>query len=88
MSGSSAPNTRTTGPAVIPEPEENWTLTGKGDRIMRHLALYPDGAPVQTIAAGLHEISAATVRGHLSKLAKVAGGPVEKVSNGVYKRRS
>ena len=73
------------GPAVIQEPVENRTLS-RGDRIMRHLALYPEGVDAATMSAGMHELTTGGIRQHLARLAK-NGGPVGVVSKGVYVRR-
>jgi len=72
-------------PEVKPEPQENWQLK-QGDRIMRHLALYPDGSDAQTMSAGMHDLDSTKIRAHLRRLAK-NDGPVVQVSNGVYARR-
>ena len=73
-------------PEVIKEPQENWELR-QGDRIMRHLALYPDGIDVQTMSAGMHDLPATKIRAHLRKLAKADSGPVEETDPGRYRRR-
>lgn len=72
-------------PAVIQEPEENWGL-GRGDRIMRHLALYPAGVDAQTMSAGMHDLASGAIRSHLSRLAK-NNGPVATPAKGIYVRR-
>ena len=82
--GSTAPTTNG-GPEVKAEPQENWTLS-HGDRIMRHLALYPDGVDAQTMAAGMHDMASNKIRPHLMRLTK-NNGPVVLVSKGVFKRR-
>lgn len=73
------------GPAVIQEPEENWGL-GRGDRIMRHLALYPQGVDAQTMSAGMHDLASGAIRQHLSRLVK-NNGPVATPAKGIYVRR-
>ena len=73
------------GPEVKAEPRENWQLK-QGDRIMRHLALYPEGIDAQTMSAGMHGLDSTKIRAHLRRLAK-NDGPVVQVSNGVYARR-
>jgi hypothetical protein len=73
------------GPEVIQEPEENRTLS-RGDRIMRHLALYPEGVDVQTMAAGMFALTSGAIRQHLSRLVK-NNGPVVSPAKGIYKRR-
>ena len=70
---------------VRQEPRENWELR-QGDRIMRHLALYPDGTDAQTMAAGMHDLSSTKIRAHLRRLAK-DDGPVEEIETGKYRRR-
>jgi hypothetical protein len=63
------------GPEVHQEPHENWELR-QGDRIMRHLALYgAEGADVQTMSAGMHDMPTTKIRAHLRKRAKVDNGP-------------
>ena len=47
-------------PQVHQEPPENWELR-QGDRIMRHLALYPDGIDPQTMSAGMRWTFAKTM---------------------------
>lgn len=74
------------GPEVITEPEDDRTLP-RGERIIKHLARYPDGADVQTLSAGMFALSSGVIRQHLSRLAKADNGPVVVVSKGVYKRR-
>jgi len=74
------------GPAVIAEDRANWTLK-QGDRIMRHLALYPDGVDAQTMSAGMHELSASQIRGHLKRLMK-DGGPVVSADLGYARRQA
>jgi hypothetical protein len=71
---------------VIAEPPENWELR-QGDRIMRHLALYPDGIDAQTMSAGMHDLASTKIRAHLRKLAKADNGPVVEVETGKYRRR-
>jgi hypothetical protein len=73
------------GPEVKPEPQENWQLK-QGDRIMRHLALYPDGIDAQTMSAGMHDMPTTKIRAHLRRLMK-NDGPVVQVSDGVCARR-
>jgi len=86
LAGSSLRNSRP-GPAVIAEPQENWTLK-QGDRIMRHLALYgAEGVDAQTLSAGMHELATTAIRKHLRALAKNSG-PVVIVRTGIYARRS
>ncbi len=67
------------------EPPENWELR-QGDRIMRHLALYPDGVDAQTMSAEMHDLPSTRIRAHLRRLAK-GDGPVEEVEPGIYRRR-
>jgi hypothetical protein len=75
------------GPEVHQEPHENWELR-QGDRIMRHLALYgAEGADVQTMSAGMHDMPTTKIRAHLRKLAKADNGPVEETEPGKYRRR-
>ena len=74
-------------PEVHKEPRENWELR-QGDRIMRHLALYPDGIDAQTMSAGMHDMPTAKIRAHLRKLAKADSGPVEETDPGRYRRTS
>jgi hypothetical protein len=73
------------GPEVKPEPQENWSLK-QGDRIMRHLALYPDGIDAQTMSAGMHDLDSTKIRAHLRRLVK-NDGPVVEVEPGKYARR-
>lgn len=47
-------------PQVHQEPPENWERR-QGDRIMRHLALYPDGIDPQTMSAGMRWTFAKTM---------------------------
>ncbi len=70
---------------VRQEPPENWELR-QGDRIMRHLALYPDGTDAQTMSAGMHDLDSTKIRAHLRRLAK-NDGPVEETETGKYRRR-
>jgi hypothetical protein len=70
---------------VLQEPQENWDLK-QGDRIMRHLALYPNGVDAQTMSAGMHDLSSTKIRTHLRRLIK-GGGPVAEPRQGVYARR-
>lgn len=70
---------------VRQEPPENWELR-QGDRIMRHLALYPDGTDAQTMSAGMHDLPTTKIRAHLRRLAK-DDGPVEETEPGTYRRR-
>jgi hypothetical protein len=73
------------GPQVKPEPRENWELR-QGDRIMRHLALYPEGADPATMSAGMHDMPTAKIRAHLRRLMK-DDGPVVELEPGTYARR-
>jgi len=83
---STAPNAATVlAPAVINEPESNRAFK-QGDRIMRHLALYPEGVDAQTLSAGLHNLSTSQVRAHLRRMCKNSG-PVREVRTGIYTRR-
>jgi hypothetical protein len=79
---STAPTARP-GPQVIPEPEENRAFR-QGDRILRQLALYPEGVDAQTMSAGLHQISATAIRKHLNRVMR-ENGPVRLVKAGVYR---
>ena len=72
-------------PEVKQEPQENWQLQ-QGDRIMRHLALYPEGVDPQTMSAGMHEVPTSKVRAHLRRMMKNEG-PVIQVRTGIYARR-
>ncbi len=72
-------------PKVRQEPPENWERR-QGDRIMRHLALYPDGVNAQTMAAGMHDLTSTKIRAHLRRLAK-NDGPFEEIETGKYRRR-
>jgi len=72
-------------PEIIQEPQENWELS-RGDRIMRHLALYPNGVDAQTMSAGMHALSTGSIRQHLSRLVK-NNGPVASPAKGIYVRR-
>jgi hypothetical protein len=72
---------------VHQEPHENWELR-QGDRFMRHLALYgAEGADVQTMSAGMHDMPTTKIRAHLRKLAKAENGPVGETEPGKYRRR-
>jgi hypothetical protein len=73
------------GPVVIAEPRENWELK-QGDRIMRHLALYPGGVDPATMSAGMHDMPTTKIRAHLRRLMKDSG-PVVEVEPGRYARR-
>jgi hypothetical protein len=72
-------------PQVIAEPEENWALH-QGDRIMRHLVLYPEGVDPATMSAGMHDLASTKIRAHLRRLIK-NDGPVVEVEPGKYARR-
>ena len=67
------------------EPPENWELR-QGDRIMRHLALHPEGVDPQTMSAEMHDLSSTKIRAHLRRLAK-DDGPVEEIETGKYRLR-
>jgi hypothetical protein len=73
------------GPKVHAEPRENWELK-QGDRIMRHLALYPEGVDPATMSAGMHDMPTAKIRAHLRRLLK-DDGPVVELEPGKYARR-
>jgi len=70
---------------VINEPEANWALK-EGDRIMRHLTLYPEGVDAQTMSAGMHDLATNKIRTHLRRMAKAATSPVREVRTGIYTR--
>jgi hypothetical protein len=72
-------------PQVIEEPAENRELQ-RGERILKHLALYPDGVDVQTMAAGMFALTSGAIRSHLTRLVK-NNGPVASPAKGIYVRR-